>query len=207
MKVGIVNYGMGNIGSVRRALGELGAQSISLDDPAGLAQVDRFVIPGVGSFADAMANMVQRGWRDEIRRQVLEQGKLALGICLGMQLLASHGLEHGHTEGLDLIPGEVKGLDALGCTLRIPHVGWNELSRVSDHPICAGTPAGTDFYFVHSFAFDPRDPDDVVATIDYGVPLPAAIARGNALGLQHHPEKSAKAGFRQIKNFLEMKPC
>lgn len=207
MKVGVVNYGMGNIGSVRRALCRLGADPVSLDDPTELAEVDRFVIPGVGSFADAMANMVQRGWHDEIRRQVLEQGKLALGICLGMQLLASRGLEHGDTEGLDLIPGEVRRLDVLGCTLRIPHVGWNQLACVGEHPLCAGTPTGTDFYFVHSFAFVTQDPQDVLASVDYGVPVAAAVARGNALGLQHHPEKSGKAGFRQIKNFLEMAPC
>jgi glutamine amidotransferase len=207
MRVGVVNYGMGNIGSVRRALGELGAESVVMDEPAQLADVDHFIIPGVGSFAEAMGNMVRHGWREEIRCQVLEQGKMALGICLGMQLLATRGMEHGETEGLDLIPGEVRGLEDLGCALRIPHVGWNHLEDVSQHPICAGTPAGTDFYFVHSFGFLAEDSRDVVASVDYGVPITAVIARGNALGLQHHPEKSAKAGFRQIRNFLELKPC
>lgn len=107
-------------------------------------------------------------------------------------------------ELLDLI---LRYKDALGCTERILHVGWNQLSQVSDHPLCAGTPAGTDFYFVHSFAFDVQDAEDVVASVDYDVSVAAAVARGNALGLQHHPEKSAKAGFRQIRNFLEMIPC
>lgn len=207
MKVGIVNYGMGNVGSVRRALERLGITAIILTDPAGLAEMNRFIIPGVGSFADAMSNLVEKGWREEIRRQVLDHAKPVLGICLGMQLLASRGTEHGDTEGLDLVPGTVKDLGELGCTLRIPHVGWNELSGVMDHPLLTGVPDGTDCYFVHSFAFEADVATDVVAVTDYGMPVAAAIARGNAMGLQHHPEKSAGAGLRQLRNFLDFVPC
>lgn len=207
MKVCIIDYGMGNLGSVRRALIELGVDPIIGTDPAELSNADRIILPGVGSFSDAMSNLVQGGWVDEIRRQVLDLEKPFLGICLGMQLLASRGCEHGDTEGLNLIPGEIVTLNSLGCDLRVPHVGWNQIETRNDHKLFAGIPDGTDFYFVHSFAFKPKGEGSVLAITDYGAPIVAAVGRGNVLGAQYHPEKSAKAGFRQLKNFLEYNVC
>ena len=207
MKVAIVDYGMGNLGSVRRALAELGVDSVIAGHPEQLATADRLILPGVGSFSDGMAQLAQGGWSDEIRRQTLEVGKPLLGICLGMQLLASSSTEGGETPGLDLIPGEVNRLDALGCTLRIPHVGWNAITRAGDDELFSGIPDGTDFYFVHSFAFRPASSEHLLADTDYGIQVVAAIGANNVLGTQFHPEKSSKAGFRLLRNFLERKPC
>jgi glutamine amidotransferase len=207
MKVAIVDYGMGNLGSVRRALAELGVDATIAGHPEQLAAADRLSRPGVGSFSDGMAQLAQGGWCEEIRRQTLEFDKPLLGICLGMQLLASRGNEGGLSQGLDLIPGEISRLDTLGCTLRIPHVGWNAISRTGDDDLFSGIPDGTDFYFVHSYAFRPASTEHIVAHTDYGIQVIAAVGSGNILGTQFHPEKSSKAGFRVLRNFLERKPC
>jgi glutamine amidotransferase len=207
MKVAIVDYGMGNLGSVRRALAELGVDAIIAGHPEQLAAADRLILPGVGSFSDGMALLTQGGWREAIRHQTLELGKPLLGICLGMQLLASRGSEGGETPGLDLIPGQVSRLDTLGCALHIPHVGWNAISRTDDDELFSGIPDGTDFYFVHSYAFRPTREEHTLAHTDYGIQVVAAVGTGNILGTQFHPEKSSKAGFRVLRNFLERKPC
>jgi len=202
MKVALIDYGMGNLGSVRRALGELGAEPLLADSPAKLAGAERVILPGVGAFGDAMGLLQAGGWVSAIREQA-GAGKPLLGICLGMQLLATRGLEGGENEGLGLIPGDVVPLAGLGCELRIPHVGWNSVAlRDPDASTVRGIPQGTDFYFVHSYAFQPRDPADVVATTAYGIPIPAVVARGNVMGTQFHPEKSSRAGFRLLRNFL-----
>jgi imidazole glycerol-phosphate synthase subunit HisH len=203
MKVAVIDYGLGNLGSVRRAIAELGAEPVLADKPEQLAAADRVILPGVGSFADGMALLTDRGWIGALR----ETEKPVLGICLGMQLLASRGTEGGDTEGLNLIPGKVVGLETLGCDLRIPHVGWNALTVSSCTQMLRGIPSGTDFYFVHSFVFQPRDVSDVVATTSYGVPVTAVVGRGNVMGTQFHPEKSSKAGFRVLRNFLDAGAC
>jgi len=209
MKVAIVDYGMGNLGSVRRALDELNARTEIISDPKSLAAADRIILPGVGSFSDGMASLQQGGWVEALREQVLTRGKPLLGICLGMQLLSSQGCEGASTAvpGLNLIPGTVKHLATLGCSLRIPHVGWNSATLVGNPALFAGIPDQTDFYFVHSFAFVATNPEHVIATVDYSTPVAAAIRSGSALGTQFHPEKSSKAGFRLLRNFLEFMPC
>jgi glutamine amidotransferase len=207
MKVAVIDYGMGNLGSVRRALAELGVETIIARQPEELASADKLVLPGVGSFSDGMAQLTKHGWAAAIREET-GSGKPLLGICLGMQLLASRGTEGGNNAGLDLVPGEVKRLDALGSDQRIPHVGWNNIQlRGQSQELFAGISSGTDFYFVHSFAFEETDPHDVIAKVDYGVSLTAAIARGPVFGTQFHPEKSSKAGFRLLRNFLDFQPC
>ena len=204
MKVAVIDYGLGNLGSVRRAIAELGAEPLLTDKPEHLAAVDRIILPGVGSFADGMALLRKGGWVIPLR----ETSKPVLGICLGMQLLASRGTEGGNSEGLDLIPGEVVGLEKLGCGLRIPHVGWNSVSlRNGSCNILRGISGGTDFYFVHSFVFQPREPADVVATTSYGVPVTAVVGRSRVMGTQFHPEKSSKAGLRVLRNFLDAGAC
>jgi len=208
MKVAIIDYGVGNLGSVRRALARLDAEAVITDRPAQLAGADRIILPGVGSFSDGMARLGAHGWVEEIQRQVRESGKPLLGLCLGMQLLASRGREGGDTPGLGFVAGDVVRLDTIGCRLRIPHVGWNTITRSGgDHGLLAGIPDGTDFYFVHSYAFAPANSGHVWAATDYGVPVVAAVGTGHVFGTQFHPEKSSKAGLRLLRNFLEFGSC
>lgn len=207
MKLAIINYGMGNLGSVRRACTELGATVILANHPAALLEADRIVLPGVGGFSEAAACLQSAGWKEAIQLQVLEKGKPLLGICLGMQLLASSGEEGGLAAGLGLIPGHVRRLDRLGCSLRIPHVGWNDIQLKTDNPLLAKIPNGTDFYFVHSYAFEPVEPDHIMASVYYGAEIAAAVSDRHIFGVQFHPEKSSKAGRRLLQNFLEYRSC
>lgn len=207
MKVGIVNYGMGNLGSVRRALHDLGAEAFIAEHPAALFEANRIVLPGVGAFGEGMARLRAGEWEPALRRLVGNEGKPMLGICLGMQMLASVGEEGGANEGLGLIEGRVRRLDALGCDLRLPHVGWNDVQFPTEDLLFAQIPARSDFYFVHSFALDVARPQDVIATTDYGVPVVAAVRSAHVFGTQFHPEKSSKAGRQLLRNFLEYAPC
>lgn len=207
MKVGIINYGMGNLGSVRRALEDLGANVFVANHPLALFEANRIVLPGVGAFAEAMRRLHAEGWSDVLGRLVKEQGRPLLGICLGMQLLASNGDEGGPNPGLDFIEGHVKRLDTLGCTLRIPHVGWNEITFAADELLFAHIPQGADFYFVHSYAFAPSGDNNCVARTDYGVPVVAAVRNDHVFGTQFHPEKSSKAGRQVLRNYLEYRAC
>lgn len=210
MKVAIIDYGMGNLGSVRRALDELGASSVIVSKPEEARNADKLILPGVGGFAEGMSSLRESGWKDAIQEQVLNNGKMLLGICLGMQLLATHGeegLSDGHSEGLGLIPGEVIRLDKAGSGLRIPHVGWNSIEVSPGARLFDGIPPGTDFYFVHSYVVQPDCAADVMATCDYGTRFAASIGNGAVVGTQFHPEKSSRAGFQVLQNFLEMTAC
>lgn len=208
MKVVIVDYGMGNLGSVRRALTELGVFAVIAERPGQLGDADRIVLPGVGSFSDGMKNLLAEGWVEHLQHHVQILRKPIMGICLGMQLLASSGSEGGETAGLNLIPGNVVKLDTLGCTLRIPHVGWNALRMQRPAtPLFSGIPDGTDFYFVHSYAIRAVNEESVLATTDYDIPIVAVVGVDHVLGAQFHPEKSSKAGFRLLKNFIEFGKC
>ncbi|MCP5484918.1 MAG: imidazole glycerol phosphate synthase subunit HisH [Spirochaetales bacterium] len=206
MKVGIVNYGMGNLASVRRAFEDLGVEVRVAQQPGALYEVDKIVLPGVGAFADGMRHLREHAW-DEAIRELVGRGTPMLGICLGMQMLASHGEEGGGSPGLDLVPGMVIRLDQLGCTERIPHVGWNELHYAADDPIFNGIPDASDFYFVHSFGFQPANQADAIGHVPYGPKITAVVKHGSVIGCQFHPEKSSKAGRRLLQNFLEWKPC
>jgi imidazole glycerol-phosphate synthase subunit HisH len=208
MKVVIIDYGMGNLASVRRAFTELGVLAVIAEHPGHLADADRILLPGVGSFSDGMRNLLAAGWVEHLQHQVQVARKPIMGICLGMHLLASTGSEGGETPGLNLIPGDVVRLDTLGCTLRIPHVGWNaiRLNR-SETPLFTDIPDGTDFYFVHSYAIRPESEKSVLATTDYDIPVVAVIGVEHVLGAQFHPEKSSKAGFRLLKNFIDFGKC
>ena len=206
MTVAIVSYGVNNIGSVRRALVDLGADVVLAEHPDALAGADRVVLPGVGAFGEAMARLRAGGWVDALRRLV-SQGRPLLGICLGMQMLADSSDENGAHEGLGLIAGRVRRLDALGCSLRIPHVGWNDVEYHGASPLFAKIPQGTDFYFVHSYAFEAGLPETVRATTAYDVPLTASVQREHVFGTQFHPEKSSRAGRQVLKNFLDYGRC
>jgi glutamine amidotransferase len=198
---------MGNIGSIRRALEDLGADTFVAEHPSALFDANRIVLPGVGAFAEAMGRLHGEGWSDALDRLVKEQGRPLLGICLGMQLLASSGDEGGPNPGLGFIAGKVKRLDTLGCTLRIPHVGWNDIVTVPDDPLFTHIPQDTDFYFVHSFAFVPDDNRCCIAKTHYEIPVVAAVRSGHIYGTQFHPEKSSRAGRQVLRNFLEYRAC
>jgi imidazole glycerol-phosphate synthase subunit HisH len=210
MKIAVVDYGMGNLASVQRAFAKLGASPFIARKPEELGQAARIVLPGVGSFAEGMVNLRQGGWVEAIRDQVLTHGKPLLGICLGMQLLGELGTEGGETPGLGLISGRITHMTRLGCELRIPHVGWNAIERTqtgSRPKLLSGIPDHTDFYFVHSYVFEPEDPAHLLAQCEYGLPLAAVIGKDQVFGTQFHPEKSSKAGFRLLQNFMDSAPC
>ena len=203
MTVLIVDYGMGNIASARRAIEECGGRVLVSEDPADINVADRIVVPGVGAFPQAMARLREGGWVDALRTAVHDDGLPLLGICLGMQLLADEGDEISKTQGLGLIPGRIERIVPTDASERVPHVGWNEV-RHPGGPLFDGIPSGADFYFVHSFRFVPADEDMILATTPYAGETVSAVGAVRVAGVQFHPEKSSRAGFRLLKNFLAL---
>jgi imidazole glycerol-phosphate synthase subunit HisH len=199
----IIDYGMCNLGSVRRAFEECGAKVSVIDDPAGLRSASHIVLPGVGAFRDGMNRIREKKWDVAIREAAGAEGVPLLGICLGMQLLGGRGTEGGETDGLGLIPGEVRKLVQTSSHERIPHVGWNEVGHRADDPLFHGIGNGVDFYFVHSYHFQAADDTHVTARTPYCGGFASAVRSGNVFGVQFHPEKSSTSGFRLIRNFLE----
>lgn len=203
MKVLIVDYGMGNLGSLRRSLEECGADASISTNPADIRTATRLVLPGVGAFPDAMATLGERGWVPELEAAVKAQVPL-LGICLGMQLLAERGYEGKETVGLGFVPGEVRRLEPASRDIRLPHVGWNEARQVRPSPLFAGVADRTDFYFVHSYHFAASREEDVLTTTDYCGGFSSTVGSGSTFGVQFHPEKSSRAGFQVLRNFLKL---
>jgi glutamine amidotransferase len=209
MKVGVIDYGVGNLASVIRSLEQLGVAPSLVEHAVDVGSSDALILPGVGSFSKCIELLRSGGWVEPLEQAVLGYGRPLLGICLGMQLLAESSAEGATIEedtvGLGFIPGRVRHLRALGCNLRIPHVGWNGVSRtkVANNTLFDQIPDDTDFYFVHSYAFEARNESDVLAEVDYGVPIVAAVRSGRIWGTQFHPEKSSKAGLRILRNFVE----
>jgi imidazole glycerol-phosphate synthase subunit HisH len=198
--VGIVDYGMGNRRSVQKALDHVGARSLLTADADQLRASDGLVVPGVGAFPQGMRNLGELGL-DELVREWAGDGRPVLGICLGMQLLFDRSDELAPTRGLGLVPGHVSRLETGG--LRVPHIGWNEVSFERPSPLTAGLPpGGCPFYHVHSLAAHPQEPDDVVATTVYGERFATIVARGTVFGVQFHPEKSSADGLRLLRNFV-----
>ena len=216
MSVAIIDYGSGNLHSARKAF-ERAAREAGVDeeivvtsDPAAVAKADRIVLPGVGAFADCRRGLDGvDGMVDAMTEAVRRNGRPFFGICVGMQLMASRGLEYETTLGLDWIGGDVKPIEPDDAGLKIPHMGWNTLHPQREHPLLEGIetgPNGLHAYFVHSFALDPKNQDEVMAVTDYGGPLTAVVARDNMAGTQFHPEKSQKLGLALIANFLKWRP-
>lgn len=204
MRVGIIDYGVGNLASASRAVEAVGHRSEIVCYPDQARDLDRLVLPGVGAFPAGMARLAEHGWPAALHDMVAVNGKPLLGICLGMQLLCDFSPEAGGAKGLGFIGGEMARLDSLGCQHRIPHVGWNSLSfDQQDHPLLAGIPEQTDVYFVHSYACVPSNPVHRIASASYGITFAAVIADGPVWGVQFHPEKSSKAGLRMLQNFIE----
>jgi glutamine amidotransferase len=211
----VIDAGLGNIGSVVAALERQACTVKRLSDPPDPPATRGFshvVLPGVGSFAAGMEALRQRGWADWLLQQWCPTGGPLLGICLGMQLLASRGSEGAAsvgaaTTGLDLIPGTVERIHPVG-GLPLPHVGWNAVDwQVSAGPLAKGLTPGGDFYFVHSYAFTPEDSAHALASADYGGMFTAVVGRGASYGVQFHPEKSQRLGRQLLSNFLALRPC
>lgn len=203
MTVVVVDYGICNVDSVRRALEECGARVEVSGDPDALRRADRIVLPGVGAFPVGMENLVARGLDESLKTEAAA-GAPVLGICLGMQLLASTGTEAGGAPGLGLVPGTVERLTSTADERRIPHVGWNEVDPAPGSPLFDGIEAGTDFYFVHSFHFRCEDPGHEAAKTPYMGGFTSSIRHGSVHGVQFHPEKSQRSGFAVLRNFLAL---
>lgn len=203
MNVVIIDYEMGNLGSVRRAFEECnGSRVVISENPKDLQDATHIVLPGVGAFADGLNHLKRKGWLESLNVAV-RQGVPLLGICLGMQLLADQGNEGGDSRGLGFISGKVTKLVPSSSEARIPHIGWNEVLKRRPSPLFEAIDSGTDFYFVHSYHFIPSTEEHVIATTPYCGTFVSAVQNENVFGVQFHPEKSSKAGFQVLRNFLK----
>ena len=208
MTLAIVDYGSGNLRSAVKGFEKFASEPVVVTaDPDAVARADRIVLPGQGAFADCHRGLSSLdGMIEALSQAVRDRAVPFFGICVGMQLLASAGLEHGCHDGLDWISGEVAPLVLEDATLKIPHMGWNELTVHREHPVLDGVTNGDHVYFVHSYHFVVRDGDELVATTDYGGAQTAIVGRDNMIGTQFHPEKSQETGLRMIENFFGWRP-
>jgi imidazole glycerol-phosphate synthase subunit HisH len=212
MRAALIDYGSGNIASAAKALsraaGETSGHEIVVTaDPDMVRQSERIILPGVGAFADCMQGLsAVPGMVEALHESVIKNGKPILGICVGMQLMATAGREFGIHSGLNWIGGEVQPLLPADPLLKIPHMGWNEIEMVQSHPLFADLDVNANAYFVHSFEMRPGNPAHLLATTSYGGPVTAAIGRDNIVGTQFHPEKSQGVGLKILGNFLNWKP-
>jgi glutamine amidotransferase len=201
--IAIVDYGMGNVASVKNALNFLGAEAAVTSNPADFEQATHIILPGVGAFGDGMRNLRERGLIPVLSREALERKKPFIGICLGMELLADIGEEGGENIGLGWIAGRVRHLRIDEKELRLPHIGWNDVTPRPTARLFAGVVSPV-FYFVHSFVLEPDDDAITVATCEYGETFVAGVERENIFGTQFHPEKSQKSGLAVLRNFLDL---
>jgi glutamine amidotransferase len=204
--IALIDYGISNLRSVQKAFEHLDTAVTLVDTPERLAQAERLILPGVGAFPAGMRGLQERGLIDPIK-QAAREGKPLIGICLGMQLLFESSDEMGETEGLGLLPGKVTrlgGQPSVVRGLKVPHMGWNQLDVVCDHPLVRDLVSGSYAYFVHSYAIYPDDRSIVLATTDYGDPFASIVRRGTVCGLQFHPEKSQAVGLKLLRNFLSL---
>ena len=209
MKTVIIDYGSGNLRSAEkstvRAAEGLDMEVSVTSSPDEVLNADRVILPGVGAFADCMAGLMSlSGMRNALEEVVIEKGRPFLGICVGMQLLADMGVEHGTTAGLGWVNGTVEEIDA--GPLKVPHMGWNDLIIDQPHPLFDGINTGDHAYFVHSYHFNASNKKNILAHVDYGGYIGAVVGRDNIVGTQFHPEKSQSVGLRLIENFLKWSP-
>ena len=209
----IIDYESGNLRSAAKAF-ERVAKEEGLDttvvvtsDVDQVMKADHIVLPGVGAYGDCMAGLSRLdGMIDALNECVHRNGRPFLGVCVGMQLMADRGLEHGETSGLGWISGDIVALEPADQTLKVPHMGWNELNLKTAHAVFDGICDGDHTYFVHSFHYKATNPDHILADVDYGGPVVSAVGRDNLVGTQFHPEKSQATGLKLIANFLKWKP-
>jgi glutamine amidotransferase len=213
--VAIIDYGSGNLRSAEKAIaravadGGLAARVVVTSDPDVVNGAERIVLPGVGAFGDCMRGLSAiPGMVETLNEAVRRRGAPFLGICVGMQLIATRGLEHGAHQGLDWIAGDVVRLTPADASLKIPHMGWNTLAVVSSHPVLAHLADAREVhaYFVHSYRLMPVSRSDVIAETDYGGAFAAVVGRGNMIGTQFHPEKSQAVGLQLLQNFVRWRP-
>jgi imidazole glycerol-phosphate synthase subunit HisH len=206
----LIDYGSGNLASAAKALARAAngkSEVITTADPQVVKDAERVVLPGVGAFADCMRGLsAVPGMVEALREKVLKEGAPFLGICVGMQLMATVGVEFGRHAGLGWIAGEVVKIAPDDPALKIPHMGWNELNILTRHPLLKGIETGAHAYFVHSFELKVALPEDLIATTDYGGPLTAMVGNENIAGTQFHPEKSQATGLKLLENFLSWRP-
>ena len=204
----IVDYEIGNVRSLAKAFEAAGVEALRTDDAETISAASRLVLPGVGAFGACAAALRERGLFDLVAERA-RAGVPLLGVCVGMQLLFEASEERGEHRGLGLLPGRVvrfaAARDADGRAFKVPHMGWNRLDPQRDHPVVAGR--ADHVYFVHSYHAAPTVPDDVLATVDYGAPIPAVVGRGSVVGVQFHPEKSHAAGLALLRRFAAWAPA
>ncbi|NLX12405.1 MAG: imidazole glycerol phosphate synthase subunit HisH [Phycisphaerales bacterium] len=205
--IAIVDYGMGNLRSVQKSFERVGASAVIVSSAEEISRASKVILPGVGAFGDAMTNLQNRGLVRPLV-EAIRAGRPFLGICLGLQLLFDVGYEDGEFTGLGLVPGRVVRFNFDGRPaardLKIPHMGWNQVTWSDPCPLTTGIPSGSYFYFVHSYYVDPIDPAYTYGTCDYGDPFTAIIWRYNLFATQFHPEKSQKLGLQILENFANL---
>jgi len=196
--IAIIDYGVGNLRSVGKALEAVGAEAAITNDPARIREAARLVLPGVGAFGECAARLRSSGM-DQLVLEAAEHHKPVLGLCVGLQLMFDEGHEFGVHQGLGLMRGRVVRFPEQGP--RVPQIGWNQIERAREHSLLAGIDNGTYFYFVHSYYVEADDPADIIGTTEYGIQYPSICGRGSISGVQFHPEKSQDAGLKLLANF------
>ena len=202
-KVAIINYGIGNIRSLFNSLKKIDVEVEIVSDPESITSYDKVFLPGVGSYKDAIEIINKMGWDRAIKNFCSFKGKGLFGICLGMQILSTFGYEHGKSNGLDLIKGNVVKISKTGYDLKLPHIGWNSIKILNKCSIIDNINNKENFYFVNSYTFKVNDSDNIIATTEYGIEFPSIVNKQNIFGTQFHPEKSSKAGLQILKNFID----
>lgn len=203
LKIGIIDYGMGNINSVFNAIQVLGYEAVFLKNPDMITEVDKVILPGVGAFGEGMKKLEESNWVNTLKNECKIGMKPLLGICLGMQLLASEGNEFGHYKGLNFISGKVEKLSLNEKKYRLPHIGWNTVKFASKSNLYNNLGEERDFYFVHSYVFIPNNEKDISGVCNHGTDFVASIENKNIFGTQFHPEKSHKTGLAVLNNFIQ----
>lgn len=202
IKVAIINYGIGNIRSLYNSLKKIEIEAEIITDPETIYKFDKVFLPGVGSYKDAIEKIKKIGWDKAIKNFLSNQNKSLFGICVGMQILSTYGYEHGISNGLDIIKGEILRMDEHGCELKLPHIGWNNIKVLNKNLLTENLNNEDNFYFVNSYSFKTVNSNELIATTSYGIEFPSIINKQNVFGTQFHPEKSSKAGIQILKNFI-----
>jgi glutamine amidotransferase len=201
--ISVIDYGVANLGSMLNMLARIGAEGQRISTPEEVMRATKLILPGIGAFDHGMAALRERGLVEPLTQRVLRDGIPLLGVCLGMQLLGNSS-EEGSSSGLGFIKARSVRFDPAVSGIRVPHMGWQTLVPKREHPILAGIDAHSRFYFVHSYHVVCEDPQDVLATAEYGIEFTAMVNRGNIIGAQFHPEKSHRFGMRVLKSFVEL---
>lgn len=202
MKIGIINYNAGNLFSINKIIKDLGFNSYVIDHYNEIKNLDKIIMPGVGSFNKAMKNLEEKKFIIELKEQVLEKKKLFLGICLGMQLMFKESNEDGFCKGLNFFNEKIKNMRELGCNLNLPHIGWNNIEILKKHKMMKNISQKSDFYFANNFAVEKTN-NHTISITNYGIKFISAVAKDNLWGVQFHPEKSSLSGKELLNNFLK----